>query len=176
MNNILLSNGALYDKLQTHQRGLQHYAFSIFLFNSSKELLLQKRALNKYHSGGLWSNTCCSHFKSLKEFNNKEIAIKQRLKDEIGINFAGELKFTTIFKYKATVGSLIENEIDYIYIGNCDYDVNRVKHSLNRDEVADLKYMSLLDLKQDIKLEPQNYTVWLKKILINANLDHLLLF
>ena len=71
MSDVLLTDNTLFDKLDTHKKGLKHYAFSVFLFNKKGEFLLQKRATNKYHSGGLWSNTCCSHFRNIDEFNNK---------------------------------------------------------------------------------------------------------
>lgn len=163
MSDILLANGALFDKLKTHKQGLKHYAFSVFLFNKNGELLLQKRAVNKYHSGGLWSNTCCSHFRNENEFQNKEITAKQRLKEELGIDFTGDLQLMKLFEYQAQVGDLIENEIDYIFTG----EIEDVSQNINQNEAEEVKFMSLNELKHDIKTNSELYTEWLKLILNN---------
>ncbi len=104
------------DKLIVHTEGLLHRAFSIVIFNSNNEILLQKRAPDKYHSGSLWTNTCCSH---LPEGNEMSQFIHTRLKQEMG--FDCELNFLEKFHYKTTFeNGLIENEIDYLYTGKFD--------------------------------------------------------
>ncbi len=163
MADVLLINGETYDKLETHKKGLQHFAFSVFLFNTNGNLLIQKRAKNKYHSGGLWSNSCCSHFANLKEFSNKEEIIKRRLKEELGIEFNGELQFIDIFAYKADVGNgLVENEVDYIYKGLIKVD--DTEFHLNDNEVEEVKFIGIDELKREISLKPNEYTSWLRLI------------
>ena len=162
MAEVLLINGEQADKIEVHKKGLQHFAFSVFLFNKKGELLIQKRAKNKYHSGGLWSNSCCSHFANLQEFSNKEPTIKKRLKEELGIDFNGNLEFIDIFSYKADVDNgLIENEADYIYKGFFE-DIPELK--IKEDEVENIKYVEISDLKKDISVRPDIYTTWLKLI------------
>lgn len=167
MSGILLANGTLFDKLETHKQGLKHYAFSVFLFNKNGELLLQKRAVNKYHSGGLWSNTCCSHFRNENEFQNKEITAKQRLKEELGIDFTGDLQLMKLFEYQAQVGDLIENEMDYIFTGEINDDIANISKNINKNEAEEVKFVSLNELKNDIKIHDNFYTEWLKLILNN---------
>ena len=167
MSDILLTNGEVFDKLDAHRLGLQHYAFSVFLFDRHNKLLIQKRAKNKYHSGGLWSNSCCSHFRNKNEFQNKDLAIKQRIAEELGITYTDELKFIDIFTYKTNVGAVIENEIDYIFTGLINEDINIY---FNQDEVEDIKFLSIHDLLKDIKCNPNKYTEWFKKILSNKEI------
>ena len=168
MSKILLADNTLYDKLATHKEGLKHFAFSVFLFNQDNNLLIQKRAKNKYHSGSLWSNTCCSHFRSLNEFNNRIRAIKQRLFDELGLSFDGILNEVCVFEYQSDVGSgLTENEIDYIYTGKID---NNDKYTLNKNEVEEIDFIELAELKKKIFTDPNKYTEWLKIILKNEEL------
>ena len=167
MSDILLANGTLFDKLETHKQGLKHYAFSVFLFNKNGELLLQKRAVNKYHSGGLWSNTCCSHFRNIKEFQNKQNTAKRRLKEELGIDFTGDLHLMKVFEYQTQVGDLIENEIDYIFTGEIDDNIANISKNINKNEVEEVKFLSSNELKNDIKTNSNLYTEWLKLILNN---------
>jgi len=171
MNKILLSNGKLFDKLETHKNGLKHYAFSVFLFNEDNELLLQKRAKCKYHSGGLWSNTCCSHFLNKDELNNRNEVAKKRLFDEIGLNFNKKLSEICVFEYAQQVGeNLLENEIDYIFLGrisnSCCFNLNK---SLNKNEVSDVKFSDLNFLEKDVITEPDKYTEWFKIFLKDKN-------
>ena len=112
-NKVLLTNGGFCDKMQAHKLGLQHYAYSIFIFDESGRLLLQQRALTKYHSGGLWSNTCCSHPLDVSDITTIKKQAIERLNEEMGI--ACDLYSNTIFTYKAICGNLVENEIDYIF-------------------------------------------------------------
>ncbi|MBU4298760.1 isopentenyl-diphosphate Delta-isomerase [Patescibacteria group bacterium] len=143
------------EKLKAHQEGKLHRAFSVFIFNKKGELLLQKRAESKYHSGGLWSNACCSHPRP--GFGIKEEA-KKRLKEEMGIKV--DLKETFSFIYKAKVGDLIEHEFDYVFVGKFDGEPKP-----NKSEVEDWKWLNEKDLRKDIKENPERYTLWLKIIL-----------
>jgi len=143
----------LMEKLEAHQKGLLHRAFSVFIFNSNNELLLQQRALHKYHSAGLWTNTCCSHPKSGE--TNLEAA-NRRLKEEMG--FSTDIKLLNSFIYKAEFdNSMIEHEFDYVFTGYFDGTPN-----INLDEVAHYKWMSIADVKSDIKTNPMLYTAWFK--------------
>ena len=164
---ILTDNFNKYDKLEVHKKGVKHYAFSVFLFNKKNELLIQKRAKEKYHSGGLWSNTCCSHFRNKTEFKNKKKTIRNRLKEELGIIYNGNLKFLKIIEYNVNVNNgLIENEIDYVYIGFIDENLNNLEKNINKYEVDDVKFITLNNLKKDIKKNKDKYTIWLD-IIIN---------
>lgn len=139
------------DKLEVHKLGLLHRAFSIFVFNSKNELLIQKRALNKYHTPGLWSNTCCSH----PYTENIKQEAKERLQSEMGFNC--ELKKVFSFIYKSEVGNnLIEHEYDHVFFGYCD-----IAPKPDKKEVCDWRWVSLEKLKNDIKENPKNYTPWL---------------
>lgn len=145
------------EKLEVHRKGLLHRAFSVFIFNSKGELLLQRRAMLKYHSPGLWTNTCCSH--QLKDKSLEECAI-DRLNFEMG--FKTDLRHEFTFSYRAELDrGLIENEIDHVYFGRHEDEPN-----VNIEEVMDWKYVDLEDLKNDVKDHPENYTAWFK-IIIN---------
>ena len=149
------------EKLKAHQLGLLHRAFSIFIFNSKNELLIQQRAQGKYHSGGLWTNTCCSH--PLPKMDLVECA-KQRLLEEMGLQ-VDELILKNHFIYRAEFpNGLIEHELDYILVGSTNENP-----ILNPEEAQDFKWISLDDLKAKIKLQPHQYTFWLKEI-FNRNL------
>ena len=143
----------LMEKLSVHQTGSLHRAFSVFIFNSKGELLLQQRADDKYHSGGLWTNTCCSH-----PVNGEEIekTIKKRLKAEMGIECETNFQFS--FIYKAEFGNgLTEHELDYVYFGKSD-DLP----TLNILEAKDWKYISLENLQRAIQQDPDDYSTWLR--------------
>ncbi|WP_276503315.1 isopentenyl-diphosphate Delta-isomerase [Terrimonas pollutisoli] len=141
------------DKLTVHQTGRLHRAFSVFIFNSKNELLLQQRADDKYHSPGLWSNTCCSHPTNGEPTGN---AVSRRLKEELNIECHSSFAFSFIYKTQFTNG-LTEHEYDHVYFGKCD-----AAPVPNPREVKDWKYMNLQDLHQDILENPDNYTEWLK--------------
>lgn len=145
------------EKMEAHRRGVLHRAFSVMLFNSNGELLLQKRARNKYHSGGLWTNTCCSH--PLPQETIEEAA-KRRLKQEMGIDLQPIFAFKFIYKSNLDK-NLIEHEYDHVFTGVFDG-----LPDINEDEVEDWKFMNLDLLRKDIKLSPDNYTAWFK-IIIN---------
>ncbi len=143
------------EKMEAHKKGLLHRAFSIFLFSENQELLLQKRASSKYHSGGLWTNTCCSHPRLDETILE---AGTRRLHEEMG--FTTELKSLFSFIYQAELdNNLIEHELDHVIIGS--YSGVPSPNSL---EVEDWKYMPISDLEIDIKSNPSNYTIWFKII------------
>ena len=141
------------DKLTVHQRGLLHRAFSVFIFNSNDELLLQQRADEKYHSSLLWSNTCCSH-----PVNGERITdtIKRRLEEEMGLKCNTHFAFRFIYKIPFENG-LTEHEWDHVYFGQCD-DLPVP----NPGEVKDWKYISLEKLTNEISLNPEKFSGWLK--------------
>ena len=143
----------LMEKLSVHQSGSLHRAFSVFIFNTKGELLLQQRADDKYHSGGLWTNTCCSH--PLKGEEIKD-TIKKRLKEEMGIDCKTTFQFT--FIYKAEFGNgLTEHELDHVYFGTSDEPPQ-----LNIVEAKDWKYVSIENLQKAIQQNPDDYSEWLK--------------
>jgi len=143
------------NKMEAHAKALLHRAFSIFIFNSKGELLIQQRANNKYHSAGLWTNTCCSH-----PFPGEDtlVAANRRLLQEMGLKT--ELKFVFKFLYKAPFDNeLTEHEIDHVFIGK----TNEIPQ-IHPDEVADYKYMKMDDIQTDILNHPEQYTVWFRII------------
>ena len=140
-------------KLEAHQKGLLHRAFSVFIFNSKYELLLQKRASSKYHSGGLWTNTCCSHPREGEEILD---AAKRRLIEEMGIDTS--LRKVHDFIYKAELDNdLTEHEFDHVLYGIYNEDP-----IINKDEADDFKWIDMDSLNEDIKTNGNNYTIWFK--------------
>lgn len=143
------------EKIKTHKEGKLHRAFSIFIFNSKGELLLQKRVNTKYHTPGLWTNTCCSHPRPGELL---EKAIHRRLIEEMGIDC--ELKKIFSFIYKATLkNNLFEHEYDHVFIGKFDGEPNP-----DLTEVDDYKWISIDELEKDINKNPKKYTPWLQII------------
>ena len=141
------------EKQAAHIEPHLHRAFSIFLFNSKGELLMQQRALSKYHSPGLWTNTCCSHPRAGETTAE---AASRRLMEEMGMRC--EMHEVYTFIYKAPVGQgLTEHEFDHVFIGQSD-DIP----CINTEEVASWKYMTIDDLSIDIALYPEHYTEWFK--------------
>ena len=141
------------DKLEAHQKGLRHRAFSIFIFNSKGELLLQRRAEDKYHSPGLWTNTCCSH---PSPGEDTLVAANRRLKEEM--NLSSELKHLFTFHYQAEFeNQMIENEVDHVFVGKSDQSPE-----LNRQEADKWKYMNIEDLKSELLTYPERFTVWFR--------------
>tara|TARA_R110002020_G_scaffold56979_2_gene157099 strand:+ start:2872 stop:3390 length:519 start_codon:yes stop_codon:yes gene_type:complete len=154
----------LMPKQEAHEKGVLHRAFSVFIFNNNNELMLQQRALHKYHSPGLWTNTCCSH---QRDGESSLEAGKRRLSEEMG--FVTDLKETTSFIYKAPFDNgLTEHELDHILIGNFEGTPN-----INIEEVASWKWMDLEEVKKDIKINPKIYTAWFK-IIFDKFYQHLL--
>lgn len=139
------------EKQQAHVEGVLHRAFSIFIFNSENKLLLQQRASSKYHCGGLWTNTCCSH---PREKENILDAANRRLHEEMGMQC--ELKPIFSFVYKAEFeNGLTEHEFDHVFFGQS----NQVPE-LNLEEVEGYRYIGLEDLQVEIKEDPQKFTPW----------------
>ena len=148
------------EKLEAHKRGLLHRAFSIFIYNSKGELLIQQRPKEKYHSGGLWSNTVCSHPKPGERYL---VAARRRLKEEMGFDCKLEKKDVLIYKKEFDNG-LTENEFDTIFVGKFDGIPKP-----NIKEVADWKWISINDLKNDLSKNPQKYTYWFGEIIKNVS-------
>ena len=145
----------LMPKMEAHEKALLHRAFSVFIFNDKNELMLQQRALDKYHSPGLWTNTCCSH---QREGESNIQAGKRRLQEEMG--FVVDLEESISFIYKAPFDNgLTEHEFDHIMIGKYNGTPN-----INPNEVADWKWMDLEAVKNDMVLHPELYTEWFKII------------
>ena len=145
----------LMPKMEAHEKGLLHRAFSVFIFNEKNELMLQQRALSKYHSPGLWTNTCCSH---QREGETNIEAGKRRLQEEMG--FTAELEDTISFIYKAPFDNgLTEHEFDHILVGNYNEEP-----LLNPEEAEAWKWMGLDDVAKDMENNPAAYTEWFKII------------
>ncbi len=143
----------LMPKIEAHEKGVLHRAFSIFIFNSKYELLLQKRASSKYHSGGLWTNTCCSHPREGEDILD---AANRRLNEEMGIKTS--LRKVYDFIYKAELDNqLTEHEFDHVFYGVSDNNP-----ILNKDEAEDFKWVDMETLNNDIIKNEDNYTVWFK--------------
>lgn len=143
------------EKMEAHQKAVLHRAVSVFIVNSKGEWLLQRRALEKYHSNGLWTNTCCSHPKPGE--SSIETA-NRRLMEEMGMT--AKLRKLFHFIYKEPLDNeLTEYELDHVFVGISDDEPN-----INTDEVLSWKYVSYHTLKQDITKNPENYTVWFLKI------------
>lgn len=148
----------LMPKQEAHEKAVLHRAFSVFVFNDKKELMLQQRALHKYHSPGLWTNTCCSH---QRNGETSLVAGKRRLQEEMG--FVVDLKETTSFIYKAPFDNgLTEHEFDHILVGQFNDDP-----TINKDEVASWKWMPLKNIQVDILKKPETYSEWFKIIFKN---------
>ena len=156
---ILVDNNdnqlGLMEKIEAHEKAILHRAFSVFILNDNNELLLQKRALSKYHSPGLWTNTCCSHPRYGESVINAGL---RRLKEEMG--FETEISSLLSFIYKAEFDNgLTEHEFDHVLVGR--YTKNP---SINKSEVSDWKWTDLDFLKKDVVSNPDLYTVWFKII------------
>lgn len=154
----------LMEKLEAHKKGLLHRAFSVLLFNDKKELLLQQRAFDKYHCGGLWTNTCCSHPRPEEDV---EDAALRRLKEEMGIECALQKSFDFIYRAEFDNG-LTEHEYDHVFFG-----VFSDEPVINIAEVADWKYLSPEALKKDIANNPDHYTPWFKIIIAKMDKQNL---
>ena len=149
----------LMEKMEAHEKGLLHRAFSVFIFNDENQLLLQQRAKDKYHSGGLWTNTCCSH---PREGESLLDAVKRRLHEEMGFSCPIETVFSFIYKAELD-NNLIEHELDHVLIGN----YNEAPKP-NPDEVMDWKYVDLEWVVEDMKANPENYTAWFRIVFDNV--------
>ena len=141
------------EKMEAHVEPVLHRAFSVFIFNNKGELMLQQRALSKYHSPGLWTNTCCSH---PREGEKTADAAHRRIMEEMGFDCDFEEVFS--FTYQADVGGgLTEHEFDHVFIGHSD-----TVPVINRDEVNEWKYASMAEMKNSMLHSPEQYTVWFR--------------
>lgn len=139
------------EKMEAHEKGLLHRAFSVFIFNSRGEMLLQQRALGKYHSGGLWTNACCSH---PAPGEDTAAAAKRRLLEELGLDLDVQKIFD--FTYRADFGNgLTEHEFDHVFTANYEGPL-----LFNKEEVMDIRYVPMEQLKLSIQQEPEIYTAW----------------
>lgn len=148
------------EKLEAHQKGLMHRAFSIFLFNKEGEFLIQQRADEKYHTPGLWSNTCCSHPRPDEEM---EEALQRKLFQEMGIYSQVEKVFD--FAYRADFDNgLVENEVDHVYFGEYNDAPNP-----NPAEIQSWKYSSFEEIKNEIEQDEASFTPWFKLVFERVN-------
>jgi len=141
------------DKMEAHQKGLIHRAFSIFIFNHRGEMLLQQRAFNKYHSAGLWSNSCCSHPQPGEEIKD---AAARRLKEELGFSTPLEKIFDFIYQVSFENG-LVENEFDHVFVGHYDGEIK-----IDLEEVNDYVFKPMDEIRRELKTRQGNYTEWFK--------------
>ncbi|MBA3900426.1 MAG: isopentenyl-diphosphate Delta-isomerase [Bacteroidetes bacterium] len=143
------------EKMEAHEKGLLHRAFSIFVFNEQDEMLIQQRAIKKYHSGGLWTNTCCSH---PRKGESDEAAAHRRLMEEMGFDCPLIEAFS--FTYQAEFGNgLTEHEFDHVFIGYYNE-----APAINKDEVEDYQWLSLAETEKQIEEMPEKFTEWFKLI------------
>ncbi|MGL4440011.1 MAG: isopentenyl-diphosphate Delta-isomerase [Bosea sp. (in: a-proteobacteria)] len=143
-------------KLAVHEQGLLHRAFSIFLFDDAGRVLLQRRAIGKYHSGGLWANTCCGHPRAGERTS---AAACRRLGEELGMSAV--LRFGFRARYQTSLDhGLTENELVYVYVGRVDGPM-----ALNPDEVCETRLMSVPELIRDTAANPDAYAYWLRHYL-----------
>ncbi|MDO8538116.1 MAG: isopentenyl-diphosphate Delta-isomerase [archaeon] len=144
------------EKIRAHKEARLHRAFSVFLFNSNGELMLQKRADSKYHSPGLWGNACDGHPRVNETITQ---AGERRLIEEMGITCKLKKKFGFVYKVKLDHG-MNEHEFDYVLIGKFNGSPK-----LNKKEASDWKWIELNELKKQVKKNPENFTSWFKIVL-----------
>ena len=141
------------EKMEAHRKALLHRAFSVFIFNARGEMLLQRRALKKYHSGGLWTNACCSHPKPGEQIAD---AAARRLREELG--FVTTLTPAFQFVYKATFDNgLTEYDFDHVFLGKYEGLVHP-----NPDEIGDYCYKSMDEIRWSLNSHPHKYTEWFR--------------
>ena len=153
-------------KMTVHEKGLLHRAFSLFIFNSKGECLLQKRAPSKYHFGGLWTNACCSHPRPGERIVE---AGKRRLIEELGFNTSLENYGHVYYSFHDQKTNLIEHEYDYLLTGKYDGAIH-----FNRNEVAAIKWIYPQKLLEEVARAPGKFTPWLRLILHEFSLQLLL--
>lgn len=159
-NNVILVNEqdepvGVMEKMEAHRQGLLHRALSVFIFNSEGKWLLHKRAQNKYHSGGLWTNACCSH---PRPDEDTATAASRRLKEEMGLTC--DLKFLFSFQYRADVGDeLIEHELDHVFIGRTDDSP-----TADPAEASDWSFFTAEEVENHLKETPERFTAWFRMI------------
>lgn len=141
------------EKMEAHRKALLHRAFSVFIFNDRDEMLIHRRAFSKYHSGGLWTNACCSHPRPDELTENAAV---RRLQEEMG--FTTEVEYAFSFIYKAPLDNeLTEHEFDHVFIGYYNETPQ-----INPEEVEEYRFISVSELMTDVELHPNHYTVWFK--------------
>jgi isopentenyl-diphosphate delta-isomerase len=141
------------EKIEAHEKAVLHRAFSIFIFNNAGQMMLQRRALSKYHSPGLWTNTCCSH---PRPGETLEQATQRRIVEEMG--FQCEMREIFHFIYKSPFDhGLTEHELDHVFMGLYNEDP-----VINPEEVEEWKWMDVDELLEDVSENPDDYTVWFK--------------
>jgi isopentenyl-diphosphate delta-isomerase len=141
------------EKLEAHQKGLLHRAFSVFIFSNGGKMLLQRRASSKYHSAGLWTNACCSH---PRPNENTLDAANRRLKEEMGL--VVKLTYKTRFTYSTKFDNdLVEHEVDHVFVGITDTDP-----IFNVEEVESYIWMTTTDIKDQLSINPDLFTSWFK--------------
>ena len=139
------------EKMEAHEKALLHRAISVFIFNNKGEMLLQQRAAKKYHSAGLWTNACCSH---PRPGETVLVAAQRRLNEELG--FKTPLKKIFEFTYKAPFDNgLTEYEFDHVFAGTYNAEIIP-----NPDEVQDYRYQSMTDIEANLKMAPEQFSVW----------------
>lgn len=143
-------------KMEAHQKALLHRAVSVFIFNTKGEWLLQRRALHKYHSSGLWSNAACTHPRPGETYIE---AAQRRLYEEMGIKCELTELFHFIYKEKLD-NELTEQELDHVFVGYTDQIP-----SIDADEVCDYKYITINDLSSHVQSNPEAYTYWFKHVM-----------
>jgi len=141
------------EKMEAHQKGLLHRAFSVFLFDCAGRMLLQQRALHKYHSGGLWTNACCSH---PYPDEDTSAAATRRIQEEMG--FVTPIEKAFDFTYRAELDNgLTEHEFDHVFVGIYEGEV-----APNAQEVMDYCYLSLSEIEKQLDVRSERYTEWFK--------------
>lgn len=143
----------LMEKMEAHRKAELHRAFSVFIFNDEGQMLIHQRAKSKYHSGGLWTNACCSH---PRENETIEEAAHRRLVEEMGFDTEVQKKFNFIYRAELDHG-LTEHELDHVLVG-----IFNDEPTPNPEEVEDWKYVDMVDLILDVKDNPRMYTEWFK--------------
>jgi isopentenyl-diphosphate delta-isomerase len=141
------------EKMEAHRRGTLHRAFSVFVFNSRGELLLQRRAAGKYHSAGLWTNTCCSH---PRPGEGTHAAAERRLREEMGMDCQVEWQFSFLYRSELDAG-MIEHELDHVFVAHSD--TLPVPDPL---EVSDWRWASPGLIRSEMQSHPDRYTAWFK--------------
>ena len=144
---------AVMDKMEAHIEGHLHRAFSVFILNDKGQMLLQQRAQQKYHGAGLWTNTCCSHPQWGEEL---AASANERLGFEMGLSCELQKVFSFIY-HTPVENNLIEHEFDHVFIGFTDQEPR-----INEQEVQAFQWLSIDQLKADVKLNPEKYTYWFR--------------
>ena len=144
------------EKLEAHKKGLLHRAFSVVLQNEKGELLVQRRASGKYHSGGLLANSCCSHPEPDKSVI---VCAKERLVEELGVHIEDLKELGTFVYHHRFEDGLVEYELDHVLYGKYDGDF-----TINEEEVSEVYWKSIGQIEEELLVAPENYSVWFKEV------------